>query len=107
MLQHQQLVGPGSLPGLVAQRGWRYKECRLDRGDPLPAQQVPGQILVVLGGTIGVGVRDHPDHGWMPAELELIQSRLQAGEPVLGDRGWTCWPNWIAGENRSRLAIPC
>ncbi len=76
-------------------------------GLPAWACGAAGQILVVLGGTIGVGVRDHPDHGWMPAELELIQSRLQAGEPVLGDRGWTCWPHWIAGENRSRLAIPC
>ena len=43
----------------------------------------------------------------MPAELELIQARLQAGEPVLGDRGWTCWLHWIAGENRSKPAIPC
>jgi hypothetical protein len=53
VLQHQQLVGPGSLAELVAERGWRWRLCRVDLGDPLPNPQAPGQILVVLGGTMG------------------------------------------------------
>jgi GMP synthase (glutamine-hydrolysing) len=84
VLQHQQLVGPGSLPELVAERGWRWRLCRVDLGDPLPCPQAAGQILVVLGGTMGVADRHDPAHGWIPTELELIRARLEAGAPVLG-----------------------
>ena len=84
MLQHQESVGPGSLPELVAARGWTWTLCRLDRGDPLPHQHTPDQILVVLGGTMGVGDRHDPAYAWMPAELALIQARLEACAPVLG-----------------------
>lgn len=84
VLQHQALVGPGSLPALVAERHWNWSVCRLDCGDPLPPHHQPGQILVVLGGTMGVGDRHDPAHRWMPAELALIGARLQAQAPVLG-----------------------
>ncbi|MCP9815443.1 type 1 glutamine amidotransferase [Synechococcus sp. GreenBA-s] len=84
VLQHQALVGPGILAELVAERNWSWRLCRLDCGDPLPEPHQPGQILVVLGGTMGVGDRDDPAHGWMPAELALIRARLEARAPVLG-----------------------
>ncbi len=84
VLQHQELVGPGSIPALVEARGWPLQICRLDQGDGLPAPEVPGQILVVLGGTMGVGDRLDPAYPWMAAEIELIQARLQAQAPVLG-----------------------
>jgi GMP synthase (glutamine-hydrolysing) len=84
VLQHQELVGPGSLRELVAERGWSWRLCRLDRGDPLPPPLQPGQILVVLGGTMGVADRHDPAHGWMAAELALIQARLEARAPLLG-----------------------
>jgi GMP synthase (glutamine-hydrolysing) len=84
VLQHQELVGPGSLPELVAERGWPLQLRRLDRGDPLPPAQQSGQILVVLGGTMGVGDRHQPAHAWMPAELDLIRARLESRSPVLG-----------------------
>lgn len=84
VLQHQELVGPGSIPALVEAKGWDLHICRLDRGDPLPDPVVPGQILVVLGGTMGVGDRDDPAYPWMAAEIALIQARLRAQLPVLG-----------------------
>jgi GMP synthase-like glutamine amidotransferase len=39
---------------------------------------------VVLGGTMGVADRNHPDHSWMAAELDLIRNRLNNRSPVLG-----------------------
>lgn len=84
VLQHQKLVGPGSIPDLVQARGWTLQICRLDLGDPLPDALTPGQILVVLGGTMGVADRRDPAYPWMEAEIELIQARLQAQSPVLG-----------------------
>jgi GMP synthase-like glutamine amidotransferase len=84
VLQHQDLVGAGSLPELVAARGWTLRLCRLHRRDPLPPSQAAGQILVVLGGTMGVADRDDPGCPWMGAELELIGVRLRMGAPVLG-----------------------
>ncbi|MCP9928608.1 type 1 glutamine amidotransferase [Cyanobium sp. CH-040] len=84
VLQHQELVGAGSLPELVAARGWTLRLCRLHRGDPLPPPQVPGQILVVLGGTMGVADREDPGCPWMGAELGLIAARLRQRAPVLG-----------------------
>ena len=84
VLQHQELVGPGSIPALVQARGWPLQTCRLDQGDELPDPEVPGQILVVLGGTMGVGDREDPAYPWMAAEIELIQARLQRQAPVLG-----------------------
>jgi GMP synthase (glutamine-hydrolysing) len=84
VLQHQELVGPGTLPELVAERHWDWQICRVDAGDGLPPHRQPGQILVVLGGTMGVGDRDKPGCSWMPAELALIRARLEAEAPVLG-----------------------
>jgi GMP synthase-like glutamine amidotransferase len=84
VLQHQELVGAGTLPELIAERNWDWQLCRVDRGDPLPEHQEPGQILVVLGGTMGVGDRDDPAHDWMQAELALIKARLEAQAPLLG-----------------------
>ncbi|MGB5133894.1 MAG: type 1 glutamine amidotransferase [Prochlorococcaceae cyanobacterium] len=77
-------MGAGSLPELVAARGWTLRLCRLDHGDPLPPPQAAGQILVVLGGTMGVADRDDPGCPWMRAELELIAARLRMRAPVLG-----------------------
>jgi GMP synthase-like glutamine amidotransferase len=84
VLQHQELVDAGSLPELVAERGWALRVCRLHRGDLLPEPQAAGQILVVLGGTMGVAERHDPGCSWMAAELELIGARLRAQAPVLG-----------------------
>lgn len=84
VLQHQELVGPGSIPALVRAKGWGLEICRVDRGDPLPPAMVPGQILVVLGGTMGVRDRHDPAYPWMGPELKLIQTRLGAQAPVLG-----------------------
>lgn len=84
LLQHQEMVGPGSLPELLEARGLRWRVCRLDQGDPLPPAEAHHQVLVVLGGTMGVADRDKPAFRWMGPELELIGARLAAGAPVLG-----------------------
>lgn len=84
ILQHQELVGPGLLPLVARELGLPVQLRRLHAGDPLPPLHVPDQVLVVLGGTVGVGDRHDPALAWMPAELELIQARLEAGAPLLG-----------------------
>lgn len=84
VLQHQELVGPGSIPELVQAMGWSLQICRLDRGEPLPDALAPGQVLVVLGGTMGVADRSDPAYPWMEAEIELIRARLKTHSPVIG-----------------------
>ncbi len=84
VLQHQELIGPGSLADVAARLGLPLSICRLDQGEPLPGVDQPGQILVILGGCMGVGDRNSACYGWMPAEIELIRQRLSLNLPMLG-----------------------
>ncbi len=84
VLQHLEREGPGRIGEAARRRGWSVKVRRSADGDPLPAARVPDQILLVLGGPMGLDDRGRPGFEWMAAELELIRQRLEQRAPVLG-----------------------
>lgn len=85
ILQHLDREGPGLIARCAEERGWPVTTFRHDKGEPLPtAQGEPEDLLVVLGGSMGVGDLADPDFAWLAGESNLIANRLAACQPVLG-----------------------
>jgi GMP synthase (glutamine-hydrolysing) len=79
VIRHVAFEDLGLLAPLLAERGYevRYLEAGID---PLPSE-VP-ELLVVLGGPIGVG--DVETYPFLTDEIALIRRTIDAGVPVLG-----------------------
>ena len=60
VLQHLPLEGPGLIATCAAERGHTIRQLDLSSGAALPPDRVPGQILVVMGGPMGVGDLGNP-----------------------------------------------
>ncbi len=84
VLQHLPLEGPGLIAACAEERGHTLRTLDLSSGAPLPPARVPGQILVVMGGPMGVGDLANPAYPWLAAEVELLRQRLALRAPVLG-----------------------
>ncbi len=81
-IRHLAFEDLGILEPLLVERGYavEYREAGLDE---LAADAVgAADVLVVLGGPIGVGDVDR--YPFLAEELDVITSRLAAGRPVLG-----------------------
>jgi GMP synthase (glutamine-hydrolysing) len=79
VIRHVAFEDLGLLAPLLEQRGYgiRYLESGID---PLPESD--GDLLVVLGGPIGVG--DVGTYPFLADEMALIRRSVDAGVPVLG-----------------------
>ncbi len=84
VLQHLPLEGPGLIGTCAVERGHTVSVVDLSSGAALPPACSPGQILVVMGGPMGVGDLGNPAYPWLTAELELLRQRLAQQAPVLG-----------------------
>ena len=82
VIQHLDREGPGRFAGAARARGWQVSVCRPDRGEALPAATPTGtptdQVLLVLGGPMGVADLGNDAFPWLEAELELIRQRVEA-----------------------------
>ena len=85
VLQHLEPEGPGLFAAEAGRRGWPIQIVRLDQGDPLP-QLEPADLLLVLGGPMGVADVGHPAYPWLEGEVELVRQAL-AQPPPLGGAG--------------------
>jgi GMP synthase (glutamine-hydrolysing) len=83
VLQHLQREGPGLFAAEAQRRGWPIHTARLDRGDPLPQLQ-PHDLLLVLGGPMGVADVGDPAYPWLVAEVELLRQVLAQQQPLIG-----------------------
>jgi len=81
VLQHVAHEGPGSIARVLAAAGIDVATVRLDLGEPLPAVDDVGG-LVVMGGPMGVN--DDDDHVWLTPERDLIRDAVSHHLPVLG-----------------------
>lgn len=85
ILQHLDREGPDLIACCAADRGWEISVVRHHRGDPLPTYDHDDpSLLVVLGGSMGVGDMADPSYAWLAGESNLIATRLAARQPVLG-----------------------
>lgn len=83
VLQHLEPEGPGLFAVEARRRGWPIHTLRLDRGDPLPELQ-PDDLLLVLGGPMGVADLGNPAYPWLAAEVELLRQALHRQQPLIG-----------------------
>jgi GMP synthase-like glutamine amidotransferase len=83
VLQHLDREGPGLFAEAAAARGWGLRVCRPDRGEPLPDPGA-GDVLLVLGGPMGVAQIGDPAFAWLGQEVELLCHVLERRHPVVG-----------------------
>jgi GMP synthase (glutamine-hydrolysing) len=83
VLQHLEREGPGLFAAEAARRGWPIRIVRLDLGDSLP-QLEPDDLLLVLGGPMGVADLGDPAYPWLEGEVELLRHALARQQPLIG-----------------------
>jgi len=76
--------GPGMLGEVLSAAGYALESREVFRGEPLPADLGPEDILVVMGGPMGVADLGDPAMPWLAAEVALLRERLARGWPNLG-----------------------
>jgi GMP synthase-like glutamine amidotransferase len=84
VLQHVAMEGPARIGDVARRLGLEVAVHRLYDGAPVPRALAPDDVLVVMGGSMGVG--DIGDARWpfLAAEAELLAAVLPKGQPVLG-----------------------
>lgn len=75
---------PGLIGELLVQRGFTVELIQAWQGEPLPADLGPHDLLVVMGGPMGVADIGRPETPWLGPVAELLRRRLAAGLPNLG-----------------------
>jgi GMP synthase (glutamine-hydrolysing) len=83
VLQHLQREGPGLFALEASRRGWPIHAVRLDLGEPLP-QLEPDDLLLVLGGPMGVADVGGAACPWLEPEVALLRQALASQRPVIG-----------------------
>jgi GMP synthase-like glutamine amidotransferase len=84
VLTHAPFQGPGRVGTALVDRGYTLDIRELHRGDPVPTSMAFDDVLVVMGGPMGVADRNHPEFGFLRHELELLAVRIAQDAPVLG-----------------------
>lgn len=83
VIQHLEREGPGQFAAAAAARGWGLEVLRPDLGQPLRDPR-PDDILLVLGGPMGVAQIGDPALAWLAEEVALLQRVLAQQQPVIG-----------------------
>ncbi len=69
---------------VLAAAGFVLESREVFRGEPLPADLGPDDLLVVMGGPMGVADLGDPAMPWLADEVALLRERLARGWPNLG-----------------------
>ncbi len=83
VLQHIERERPGLFVKIAEERGFSVCISRLDLGDPIPAI-VSGDLLLVLGGPMGVRDIGNSTFSWLIEEVSLIKEALNQGVGIIG-----------------------
>ena len=84
ILTHLDRESPGRLTTLAARRGLRVDIRHVGQGDPVPTNLVPGEILIVMGGSMGVADVGDVRYPFLELEVTLLRRALAARQPLLG-----------------------
>jgi GMP synthase (glutamine-hydrolysing) len=84
VLQHLDREGPGFIADACKARGLALEVCRSDLGTPIPEELDQGDLLVVMGGPMGVGDLGDPRYPFLAPEIDLLRTALAANRPILG-----------------------
>ena len=83
VLQHLEREGPGLFVPLVEDIGFTVCTFRLDLGDSLP-ELSKGDLLLVLGGPMGIRDIGTSTYPWLIEEVGLIKEALNQGIGIIG-----------------------
>ena len=86
VLQHTPTEGPERVATVLAARGVRCETRALHAGAPVPAPEDigPDQLLVVMGGPMGVADAGSPAYPFLAPEIALLRALIARDAPVLG-----------------------
>jgi GMP synthase (glutamine-hydrolysing) len=84
VLQHTPTEGPERVAVVLAERGVACAVRSLYRGETVPDDLAPDEILVVMGGPMGVGDVGDPRWPFLAAEIALLRQLVARDAPVLG-----------------------
>jgi len=84
VLQHTPHEGPERIAMLLGTRGIRCETIPLHAGAPVPDDVAPDQLLVVMGGPMGVGDAGSARYPFLAPEIALLRRLLARDAPVLG-----------------------
>ena len=83
VLQHIEREGPGLFRQIAEKKGISVCIFRLDLGDPLPELN-NGDLLLVLGGPMGIRDIGNPNFPWLNKEVDLIKEALNQKIGMIG-----------------------
>ena len=84
VLKHAEVEGPARVGELLEEIGFTLDVRSTFRGDPIPASLDDGDVLVVMGGPMGVSDREQPETAYLQQEIDLIRRQVARDAPVLG-----------------------
>jgi GMP synthase (glutamine-hydrolysing) len=84
VLTHAEFEAPGRIAELVVDAGYSLEVHSLHRGDPVPSSLARDELLVVMGGSMGVSDLDGPEYPYLKREVELLRRCIEEDSPVLG-----------------------
>ena len=76
--------GPGMLGELLSEAGYQVEVIEAFRGAALPEDLGPRDMLVVMGGPMGVADIGKPATPWLAPVVELLRARLAKDWPNVG-----------------------
>ena len=83
VLQHIEREGPGLFLQIAKKKGFSVCIFRLELGDPLPELN-NGDLLLVLGGPMGIKDIGNPNFPWLKKEVDLIKEALNQKIGMIG-----------------------
>ena len=83
ILQHLEREGPGLFLAIAEERGFTVTTFRMDLGDSLPNVS-NGDLLLVLGGPMGIKDIRHPSYPWLNKEVNIIKQALNQDVGIIG-----------------------
>jgi len=84
VLQHFEREGPERIGSVARALGLVVVVHDLGAGQPVPEELGPGDLLVVMGGSMGVADLGDPRWPFLAREVALLGRLLRAERPVLG-----------------------
>ena len=83
VLQHLERERPGLFVKIAEERGFTVCNFRLDLGDSFPVLR-NGDLLLVLGGPMGIRDIGSSTYPWLVDEIALIKEALNQGVAIIG-----------------------
>ncbi|HEY2407946.1 MAG TPA: hypothetical protein VGI10_18185 [Polyangiaceae bacterium] len=84
VLLHAEFEGPARLATLLVEHGYELDVRALHRGAEVPHELAPGELLLVMGGPMGVADLERTEFPFLRREFELLGRCVAEGSSVLG-----------------------